>query len=555
MLATVSTLGRRSVGRRAVSALLVAAAAGALVACGGGSGTADKAGANGTDGGDGATGPGPRGGTALYADFRTGSRKLVLHQRNAIAVTAATFRDRFAAMEATLDAYDGLFLALPASGARILTSEAVPASTIAQDLAPLASLAPVRLRHNFAVVPMQRSFDVFDDPATLLENVRRLAVAARDAGLVGLVIDNEAGGGGRFQYPYDARDPSKTEAQYREQTQAVSRRIAQTITGAFPDAVIVVLRGPAGADARSPASLVNKEVDSAGLLGPFFAGFVEGAGARTLLVDGGTDYGLRTDEQFAASKAWRGDGIAEEQVEGGFIPEALRAQWPNLVSVAFGVRELDGSLGNLLPNDPRLWAATAAGALRQSSHFAWASFDLVDQTRAPETDPWIGAARLAKRAAQGAALASAAPNSGSGLLAQYFLSENETDLAQTVVDPSIDFVWSGVGPTHTILGDRTDQISVVWSGYVEAPTTGTYQIFGLTDDGMQIRIGDTNVVDAFYYQGPTEHMGTIDLVAGQRYPIRVRYFQGGGFTEAHVSWQAPGGAKEPIPTGRLYPYR
>ena len=35
------------------------------------------------------------------------------------------------------------------------------------------------------------------------------------------------------------------------------------------------------------------------LLGPFFAGFVEGKGARSLLVDGGTDYGLRTAEQFS----------------------------------------------------------------------------------------------------------------------------------------------------------------------------------------------------------------------------------------------------------------
>ena len=43
---------------------------------------------------------------------------------------------------------------------------------------------------------------------------------------------------------------------------------------------------------RAPS--INREVDAAPLLGPFFTGFVEGKVARSLLVDGGTDYGLRT---------------------------------------------------------------------------------------------------------------------------------------------------------------------------------------------------------------------------------------------------------------------
>lgn len=543
--------------RRAVAAAIAVAIAGALGACGGGSGgSADKASPSSADASYGA-GPGPQGGAALYSGFRTGARKFVLHQRSTIAISASVFRDRFTAMESTLDAYDGLFLQLPASGVDILSPRAVSATQIARDLEPLYALRPTRLKYNFAVVPVSHDFDVFDEPAQLLENVRRLAAVARDAGLTGIVIDDESLAGGRFNYPGDVRNQAKTLDQYKVQTQAVSRRVMQTIAGEFPDAVVVVLRGPAGSDARSPASLVNIETDTAALLGAYFAGFVEGAGPRSLVVDGGTDYGLRTSEQFAASAAWRNDGIAEDAVEGGFIPESIRARWPSLVSVSFGVREMDGSMGNLLPNLPMVWANTAVGALRNASHFAWASFDLVDQTKAPASDPWIAAGRLARTAAQTAngGFAPTAMGSGTGLLAQYFVTVNEVDLVQTLVDPTIDFVWSGVGLQHTIIGDRSDNISVIWSGYLEAPVTGTYTIFGLTDDGMQIRIGETNVVDAFYYQGPTEHAGTIALMAGQRYPIRIRYFQGGGGTEAHVSWQPPGGMKEAIPAARLYPYR
>ena len=43
-------------------------------------------------------------------------------------------------------------------------------------------------------------------------------------------------------------------------------------------------------------------------------------------------------------------------------------------------------------------------------------------------------------------------------------------------------------------------------------------------------------------------------MAGQRYPIKIRNFQGGGQTEAHVSWQIPGGLKELLPVERMYPY-
>ncbi len=39
----------------------------------------------------------------------------------------------------------------------------VAASAIATDLEPLHALKPARLKYNFAVVPMQRDLDAFDD--------------------------------------------------------------------------------------------------------------------------------------------------------------------------------------------------------------------------------------------------------------------------------------------------------------------------------------------------------------------------------------------------------
>jgi hypothetical protein len=283
--------------------ILAAIAISALVvACGGGSsggGTTGNGAGNGNGGGDDGTGypagPGPQGGAALYSDFRTG-KKLVLHQRGIFEVTPAVLRDRLATMESTLAAFDGAFLKLPATGAQITTATAVKASAIAADLQPLYALKPTRFKYNFAVVPVQRDLDVFDDWTVPLANVGALARVARDAGLVGIVVENESIGGLRVNYPYDVKFANRTIEDYRAQTQLVGKKIMQAILAEFPDAAVVVLRGPAGTDPASPANLVNREADSAQLLGSFFAGFVEGKGARALLVDGGTDYGLRTAE-------------------------------------------------------------------------------------------------------------------------------------------------------------------------------------------------------------------------------------------------------------------
>ncbi len=530
-----------------------------LAACGGGNGSEGSSGSGGNgNGGSNAAGyqpgPGPQGGAVLYSDLRAG-KKLILHQRELIAVTPTALRDRLATMEAALDAFDGVFLRLPTATGAVMTSAPLSAAAIGSELSAVYGLKPTKLRFNFVVASMSHDLDPFDDWAPVYANVSNLAKVAKDAGLVGIVIDDESIAGLRVNYPYDLKFQARTIEAYRAQMQLVSKNIMQAIVAQFPDAAVVVLRGAAGAEAKSPANLVNKEADSAQLLGSFFAGFVEGNGARSLVIDGGTDYGLRTAEQFAGSAAWRKTQLPSADTASAFIPEMLRAAWVANVKAAFGVREIDGAHGNLLPNDPALFAGTLRGALASTDSLVWASFDLTDMTKVAAADPFAAAARRAKAAyaSPDVHLVSQAAATGTGLLAQYYAQIDESELAQTVVDPYIDNVWNGTGPGNTTLSGQTDNFSVVWTGYLEAPVTGTYTIFGVTDDGMQIAIDNQLVVDAFYFQAPTEHAGTIDLVAGKRYPIKIRYFQGGGGTEAHVSWQTPGGPKEVVPIERLYP--
>ncbi len=536
-----------------------------MAACGGGKSDSDDSGGVVVISPQGyQAGPGPQGGAVLYSDFRAG-KKLVLHQRDAKAVTPARLRDRLATMDVALDAFDGTFLKLPTVSDAIMKAAPVSLATIAGELEPVYGLRPAKLRFNFAVVTMQRDLDPFDDWTPVLANVTNLARVAKGAGLVGVVIDNESAAGLRASYPYDIKFPEKSIETYRTQTQMISKQIMQAIVAEFPDAVVVVLRGAAGAEPKSPPHLVNLETESAPLLGPFFAGFVEGSGSRSLVVDGGTDFALRTDDQFAASAAWRKSGLPSPETDSAFLAPAMRAKWSASVNTSFGVRDSDGAHGNLLPNVPLLFANTVLSALRGADTFVWASFDGTDMTAAAATDPFATAARQAKAAlaSPNAHLAPTAAGSGSGLMAQYFSQITTygaeyvvgTELVQTVVDPTIDFDWNASGPVHTLLGDQRENIAVIWTGYLEAPATGPYTFVSSTDDGMTVTVGQTLVVDRYSFQGEAEATGlTVNLVAGVRYPVKVRWFQGNGGAGAHVWWIPPGETlRVPLPTERLYP--
>ena len=279
-----------------------------VAACRGGSGSSGT-----DDSGTGyQAGPGPQGGNTLYSQFRSGS-KLVLHQREPIAVTPANFRDRLLAMETTPGAFDGVFLRLPTTGDLLARGTPVSASAIAADLQPLYALKPVQLKYNFAFVPMQRNLDAFDDWSVVVANFTALAKVARDAGLVGIVIDGASRPGLRVRYPADMKFPTRTIADYQAQTQRVGRKIMQAIVAEFPEATVVVLRGHAGGDASTTE---DKESDAAPLLDSFFAGFVEAKVASALLVDADRDDSRGTARPFIGAPVWQ-EARATWQPRGG----------------------------------------------------------------------------------------------------------------------------------------------------------------------------------------------------------------------------------------------
>ncbi|MDP6443973.1 MAG: PA14 domain-containing protein, partial [Pirellulaceae bacterium] len=97
---------------------------------------------------------------------------------------------------------------------------------------------------------------------------------------------------------------------------------------------------------------------------------------------------------------------------------------------------------------------------------------------------------------------------------------------------------------------QADRFALRFTGVLNAPKSGRYQFFSVSDDGSRIYIGKKLVVNNDGLHGMVEKSGAIDLPAGA-HPIIVTYFDNGGGDGLRVTWQGPGFKRQPIPRERL----
>jgi glucose/arabinose dehydrogenase len=139
---------------------------------------------------------------------------------------------------------------------------------------------------------------------------------------------------------------------------------------------------------------------------------------------------------------------------------------------------------------------------------------------------------------------------GTGLSATYFDNLNFTGASVTRVDPVVDFNWGTGSPAP---GIGIDTFSARWTGQVEAPATGTYTFYTQSDDGVRLWVNGQQLVNNWTDHAPVENSGTIALSAGQRYDIRMEFYENGGGAVARLSWSGPSIPKAVVPSARLFP--
>lgn len=139
--------------------------------------------------------------------------------------------------------------------------------------------------------------------------------------------------------------------------------------------------------------------------------------------------------------------------------------------------------------------------------------------------------------------------SGTGLLAEYYEGLDLVNLRQTQIDPTINFNWWQNAPMSSL---PSDYFSVRWSGEIQPQYSETYTFYTHTDDGVRLWVNDQLLIDQWVNQAPTELAGTINLMGGQRYDIRLEYYDNGGGALAQLLWSSPSQVKEIVPQAVLF---
>jgi fibronectin type 3 domain-containing protein len=138
---------------------------------------------------------------------------------------------------------------------------------------------------------------------------------------------------------------------------------------------------------------------------------------------------------------------------------------------------------------------------------------------------------------------------GTGLTGQYFNDQSLTNLVLTRTDATVNFNWGGGSPDPSV---PADHFSARWTGQVEAQVSETYTFYTESDDGVRLWVNGQLLIDNWTDHSPTENSATIALVAGQKYDIKMEYYEDGGGATAQLLWSSASSAKQAVPTSQLY---
>jgi len=101
-------------------------------------------------------------------------------------------------------------------------------------------------------------------------------------------------------------------------------------------------------------------------------------------------------------------------------------------------------------------------------------------------------------------------------------------------------VYAGVVPsvhatTPEDFGDLDENFYTEFTGFIQIPESKNYVFRTISDDGSELYIDGKKVVDNGGLHGPDPKDGEVQLKQG-RYPIRLRFFQGGGGKAISLQW-------------------
>lgn len=144
---------------------------------------------------------------------------------------------------------------------------------------------------------------------------------------------------------------------------------------------------------------------------------------------------------------------------------------------------------------------------------------------------------------------SGSSGTGIGLKAEYYSGRNFEQLKLTRTDATVNFDWKTASPDSTL---GADDFSVLWTGQVQAQYSETYTFYTNSDDGVKLWVDGKALINNWTEHPVTENQGTITLVAGQKYDIKLEYAEHKGEAVSKLLWSSASQAKAIVAQTQLY---
>ncbi len=154
---------------------------------------------------------------------------------------------------------------------------------------------------------------------------------------------------------------------------------------------------------------------------------------------------------------------------------------------------------------------------------------------------------------------------GDGLAGSYYNNRHLSGAAVSHrVDAQVDFnlkqLLAAAGPGGTsnlcsaLFGKPSgEELGIRWTGEIQAQFTEPYILHLTGDDGLRVWLNEQLVIDDWTTHPAQEvESAPLNLVAGQRYLIRIEYFQNHDDAVARLAWRSPSTPLQLVPQSQLY---
>ncbi|HEY4291363.1 MAG TPA: PA14 domain-containing protein [Puia sp.] len=145
-----------------------------------------------------------------------------------------------------------------------------------------------------------------------------------------------------------------------------------------------------------------------------------------------------------------------------------------------------------------------------------------------------------------------------GLIGEYFPNSSLSGTPYVLRGDSLKHDWGDGAPPIAVNPPLTrfpgDQFSIRWTGRLQAPVTGTYNIEMTRDDSVRLWLNDSLITRGWTSHHDPTFNTTVNLVAGEFYTFKLEFHEHGGKANLNLLWKYPGLSDfETIPKQYFFP--